>query len=84
MLKCQNYNKNLGRSDLLALHSIRIFFVFKYLMDLLKSINIKAADLFCAIVKSPTLSSKALVKRAKKRYKVIPVSHIGTLWFHLP
>lgn len=31
-------------------------------MDVLKLINIKADDLFSAIVKSPTLSSKAPLK----------------------
>lgn len=51
-------------------------------MDVLKLINIKSDDLFSAIVKSPTLSSKALLKWAKNRYKVFPVSHLGTLWFH--
>lgn len=75
MLKCQNYSKYLGKSDLLALYLIRNFFLFKYFIDVLKLINIKADDLFSAIVKSPTLSSKALLKWAKNRYKVFPVSH---------
>lgn len=51
-------------------------------MDVLKLMNIKADDLFSAIVKSTTLSSKAPLKWAKNRYKVFPVSHISTLWFH--
>lgn len=61
-----------------------IFFLFKYFMDILKLINIKADELFSATVKSPTLSSKAPLKWATNRYKYFLCLTLAHYGFILP
>lgn len=57
MLKCQNNNiKCLEKSNLVALYWVGIFFfLFTYFTEASKLINIRADDLFSAVVKSTTV-----------------------------